>query len=205
MTRKIIDTFLEINNLKGFKQKIPRFSKYSSILVPVLYPLEDWEKNTCHVENWTIVFTLRSSHLKEHAGEISFPGGRIEKHETPLQTALREAKEEINLFTTNIKATISLNDSGTGSGYHIFSFCALMSETEILNFQSSHEVNKLLFLKISTLLKIKSFSETKVLGNVRKKIWHYPIFIQEIGNVDIWGATGNILKDFLVRIQKLSK
>src|SRR4051812_45028633 len=47
--------------------------------------------------DWSLVLTERTSHLSSHAGQISFPGGRIERDETPEQAALREYEEELGL------------------------------------------------------------------------------------------------------------
>lgn len=50
-----------------------------------------------------VVFTLRSSKLRSHSGQISFPGGRLDEGETPEQAARRETEEEIGIERTNIQ------------------------------------------------------------------------------------------------------
>src|SRR3954471_4860788 len=57
----------------------------------VLVPLID------RPEGWQVILTLRPTRLRRHAGEIAFPGGRADPGETPWQTAVREAHEEIGL------------------------------------------------------------------------------------------------------------
>jgi len=55
-------------------------------------------------KNFSIKFTLRSSKMKTHAGEVSFPGGMMEEVDQDIfQTALRECEEEINLQSTNLE------------------------------------------------------------------------------------------------------
>ena len=49
-----------------------------------------------------LIYQVRSQHVKQ-PGEISFPGGHVEKGESPRQAAIRETKEELNLADTNIK------------------------------------------------------------------------------------------------------
>lgn len=159
-------------------------------------------KNYLDINRWKIVFTIRSAHLKEHAGEVSFPGGRIDTGETPQETALREAKEEIGLQPSNIIFTFKLNDSFARSGYHIVPFCSLIINEYNLSF-SEDEVSHVVPLSVGELLKIKSFSEERSLAHLKRRVWHYPISIDGIGDIDIWGATGNILRDILLRIEAL--
>ena len=56
-----------------------------------------------HEDGLTVLLTQRASHLKNHAGQISFPGGRIERSdEGPLAAALRETEEEIGLSRQHV-------------------------------------------------------------------------------------------------------
>lgn len=65
----------------------------------------------------TVLLTLRSARLNAHAGQVSFPGGRMEAGETPEQTALREAEEEIGLDRGLPQLVGRLPDLLTGTGY----------------------------------------------------------------------------------------
>ncbi len=79
---------------KPFRKFKPELSaRKSAVLIPLIK--QD--------NKLKIIFTLRSSKLKSHSGQISFPGGRAELGETSLMTALRESKEEIGLPYQNIK------------------------------------------------------------------------------------------------------
>ena len=60
-------------------------ARHSAVLVP-LYDGPDGAE---------VLLTRRSQALRNHRGEVSFPGGRMDPGETPLQTALREAHEEV--------------------------------------------------------------------------------------------------------------
>jgi 8-oxo-dGTP pyrophosphatase MutT (NUDIX family) len=69
-------------------------------------------------ENWHILFTRRTSTLPEHSGQVAFPGGRADsEHEPPEQTALREAKEEINLEPRDVCILGRLPEIRTISNY----------------------------------------------------------------------------------------
>ncbi len=68
----------------------------------------------------TVLFTQRTAHLKNHSGQISFPGGRAEPVDvTPERTALRETWEEIGLSEERIELVGRLSDYHTRTGYRI--------------------------------------------------------------------------------------
>ncbi len=70
---------------------------------------------------WKILFTLRSDRLADHAGQIAFPGGRTEPGDTgPLQTALREACEEIGIRSEEVRPLGILDPVDTRTGFRIW-------------------------------------------------------------------------------------
>ena len=74
----------------------------------------------------TILLTLRSARLNSHAGQVSFPGGRMEAGETPEQTALREAQEEVGLDPALPQLLGRLPTLLTGTGYSVTPVVALL-------------------------------------------------------------------------------
>ncbi len=80
-------------------------------LAAVLVPL------VTHSHGLTVILTQRTEHLDDHAGQISFPGGRIEPGDDhPAATALRETEEEIGLAANRIEVigSLGLHDTSTG-------------------------------------------------------------------------------------------
>jgi 8-oxo-dGTP pyrophosphatase MutT (NUDIX family) len=75
----------------------------------------------------TILLTLRSARLNSHAGQVSFPGGRMEAGETPEQTALREAEEEVGLDPALPVLLGRLPPLLTGTGYRVTPVVALLT------------------------------------------------------------------------------
>jgi 8-oxo-dGTP pyrophosphatase MutT (NUDIX family) len=67
----------------------------------------------------TLLFTERAAHLKDHAGQISFPGGRIGAGETAVDAALRETHEEVGLRATDVEVLGFLDEFLTGTGFLI--------------------------------------------------------------------------------------
>jgi 8-oxo-dGTP pyrophosphatase MutT (NUDIX family) len=68
----------------------------------------------------TVVFTQRTAHLADHAGQISFPGGRMEEgDEGPAHTALREAREEVGIEPGIVEILGELPDYHTSTGYRV--------------------------------------------------------------------------------------
>ncbi|XP_063626206.1 mitochondrial coenzyme A diphosphatase NUDT8 [Cydia splendana] len=80
------------------KFPIPRRQgKEPTASAAVLIPL-------CDVDNTpSLLYTVRADNLRSHSGQISFPGGKMDKNETLVQTALRETEEEIGLSRTKIE------------------------------------------------------------------------------------------------------
>jgi 8-oxo-dGTP pyrophosphatase MutT (NUDIX family) len=82
----------------------------AAVLVPVVR----------HDTGLTILFTRRTDHLYDHAGQISFPGGRTEAHDaSPAGTALRETFEEIGLPQSQVEVLGTLPEYTTVTGYHV--------------------------------------------------------------------------------------
>lgn len=81
---------------------------YAAVLVPMLKISGEWN----------ILFTRRTSSLPEHSGQVAFPGGRADpEDDTAEETALREAKEEINLSPQDVQVLGRLRELRTISNY----------------------------------------------------------------------------------------
>jgi 8-oxo-dGTP pyrophosphatase MutT (NUDIX family) len=75
----------------------------------------------------SMLLTLRTAHLTDHAGQISFPGGRVDPEDNnPMETALRETEEEIGLSRQHIEIIGSLPDYLTGTGFRVTPVVALV-------------------------------------------------------------------------------
>jgi len=82
----------------------------------------------------TILLTQRTDHLYDHAGQISFPGGRSEAGDSsPAATALREAYEEIGLPHSSVEVLGFLPEYTTVTGYHVTPVVGLVGSPPVLS------------------------------------------------------------------------
>ncbi len=77
----------------------------------VLVPLVD------RAEGMTVLLTRRTDHLHDHAGQVSFPGGRVEGGETAVEAALRETEEETGIPRSRVEVVGRLDDYVTRTGF----------------------------------------------------------------------------------------
>ena len=158
-------------------------TRQSAVLVP-LYEAE----GEVHV-----VLTRRSSNLRSHTSEVSFPGGRSDDGEAPLTTALREAHEEIGLDPQLVRPIGELDmfvTVGSASLVHPM-VGALAARPELV--PASDEVEHILHVPLSELLAD---------GVFREEIWpifdrERPITFFELYGDTVWGATAAMLRQML--------
>jgi len=149
-----------------------------------------------HPERPGLVFTERRLDLRRHAGEISFPGGRQDTpDEDLLDTALREAEEEINLDPSEVEVVGALPPVGTFvTGYKVHPFVGTIPEG--LRFRPNpSEVAAVLLFTLDQLR--EGFAMRRL---IRRGIpIRTPTY--EVGEHMIWGATARILSDLLERLE----
>jgi 8-oxo-dGTP pyrophosphatase MutT (NUDIX family) len=137
----------------------------------------------------TVLLTLRGRHLKAHAGQVAFPGGRIEgEDETPEAAALREAEEEIGLAGDVVRVVGALPQHVTGTGYRVTPVVALVTPPLLLR-PDPGEVDEVFELPLDTLLDPATFSwrEEQMLGRMRR------FWVVRHERHLIWGATAAML------------
>ena len=87
---------------------VPEILRNAAVLVPLVD----------HPGSMNVLLTLRTAGLPHHAGQVAFPGGRLDDTDRdPVHTALREAEEEIGLPPGNVDIVGRLDDYITGTGY----------------------------------------------------------------------------------------
>jgi 8-oxo-dGTP pyrophosphatase MutT (NUDIX family) len=153
-------------------------SRPAAVLVPLI--LDDAAP--------AVLLTRRAAHLSSHAGQVSFPGGRIEPGETPEQAALREAEEEVGLDRAWPELAGRMPPHRTGTGYEITPVLGLLAPGFTLR-PDPGEVAHAFAFPLATLLDPAAPRRERAEWKGRmREYWVWPHAEERI-----WGATATIL------------
>jgi 8-oxo-dGTP pyrophosphatase MutT (NUDIX family) len=156
----------------------------------VLVPLFEDDRDRLHA-----VFTRRRDDLRRHAGEISFPGGRRDDGETLIETALREAHEEVGLPPEAVEVIGALAPVGTFvTNYAIYPFVGLIEPGFEWIVQET-EVAEVLEFALDDLTRSHS------LKRMVRRGMAFKTDVYELDGHMVWGATARILGDLLARLR----
>lgn len=144
------------------------------------------------------VFTRRARDLPQHGGEISFPGGRLAPGETPLDAALREAREEVALDPASVEIVGALPPTGTiVTGFRIRPFVGWIATPPRSWRAQDGEVDEVLELRLRDLAAGFRLQRLVRLGvPIRTPTY-------TVGEHLVWGATARIVRALLRRLGPL--
>jgi 8-oxo-dGTP pyrophosphatase MutT (NUDIX family) len=157
------------------------------IRAAVLVPIVD------HGEAF-LVFAQRTERVGHHAGQISFPGGRVDPGDADdLQAALREAEEEIGLAPGRVEALGALDDTETFATQFVITPWVGVVRGPVAWQPDGHEIGKVIEVPVGALL---------ARGCCRVETWQRDgvardVYFYDYQDVTIWGATARILKQYL--------
>jgi 8-oxo-dGTP pyrophosphatase MutT (NUDIX family) len=144
-----------------------------------------------------VLLTLRAPHLRDHAGQVAFPGGRMEPEDASAEaTALREAHEEIGLLPGQVELAGRLPDYVTGTAYRITPVLGLLPSGLALS-PCEDEVAAIFTLPLSTLLDPAAPQRRQAEWRGRQRefwVWPHPEHY-------VWGATAAILVHLAQRLR----
>lgn len=137
----------------------------------------------------TVLLTQRTAHLRDHAGQVSFPGGRCEPGDaTATATALREAQEEIGLRPAQVEILGMLDEYRTGTGFRVIPVVGLVQPPLDLKLDD-FEVADVFEPPLEFLLKPANFSRHQIeYQGAMREYWAVPW-----QDRFIWGATAGML------------
>lgn len=143
------------------------------------------------IDEPTLLFTKRTETVRDHKGEISFPGGaRHPEDPDLLTTALRETREELGISPDAFEVLGALPPTHTMvSGYVIAPFVGRLRERPRIA-PSPVEIAEVLELPISRLFEVER--EVEAVGGL-----HPTMFVYDVDGHVVWGATGRIVHGFL--------
>ncbi|MDD2883866.1 MAG: CoA pyrophosphatase [Dechloromonas sp.] len=156
------------------------------VLTPaaVLFPIVQ------HPGGQTVLLTQRTAHLRDHAGQISFPGGRVEpEDQSPLATALRETEEEIGLARQHVEVLGYLPEYRTGTGFRVTPVVAAIRPPFELK-PDPFEVAEVFEVPLAFLLNPKNHQQHEL--HYRGALRQY--LAMPYGDYFIWGATAGMIR-----------
>lgn len=161
----------------------------AAVLLPLVYVNKE-----IHV-----ILTRRSARLKNHAGQISFPGGRVEENDlSAKEAALRETEEEIGIPANNIKVVGQLPDLFTGTGFLMKPYVGWVDEGFSIR-TDSNEVEEVFYVPLSFFMDPRNhrLHNAKLPdGTVRS------YFSMPWNSYFIWGATASVIRNLYHRLHQ---
>lgn len=166
------------------QEKIEANKPRKAAVLVLFYPNK--ENETC------FLLTQRASYKGTHSNQISFPGGKIEKHDKSLEhTALRETLEEVGILPSSVEIVRKLTDVYIPpSNFLATPFLGFVNQRP--NFVLNHEVALEIEVLVSDLLNDESITTVTLDTSYMKKI-EVPCF--KINDYIVWGATGMMLSE----------
>ena len=142
----------------------------------------------------SLLYTLRAANMSTHAGEVAFPGGKMEREDSDIwATALRESNEEIGLDPGKVDRIGQLDPSMSRFGIEVTPCVALLQEEQQWEL-SRAETADVFTMPIATMLEEPPYS-TDIFRQrdteIRIPRW------KSAGGLEIWGLTARITAEFL--------
>jgi 8-oxo-dGTP pyrophosphatase MutT (NUDIX family) len=159
----------------------------AAVLVPIIH----------HRGGPTVILTERTAHLTKHAGEIAFPGGRRDPEDaSPVETALREAREEVGLDPAVIEVVGTLPQYLTGTGYQVTPVIGLVPVDFALQIEAG-EVAHAFEVPLAFLMDPANHERRRVVHEDIDRDFHaMPWRCPDTGREHfIWGATAAMIRN----------
>ena len=191
--REVYESFspvdLETGERRGRVPPPGADSRRAAVLVPVLE-----EPDGLH-----LVYTVRKGDLQDHAGQISFPGGSMDPADgSLLETALREAEEEIDLSRDLVEVVGELEEMYIPpSNFRVSPFVGLLPPGAEMVI-APDEVEEIFTVPLKELLAPETFR--RVLWRRDGRDYEVPVFSVRAHKREIWGATAAMTAALLARL-----
>jgi 8-oxo-dGTP pyrophosphatase MutT (NUDIX family) len=147
-----------------------------------------------------VVLTRRAAHLNHHAGQVAFPGGKVDKFDaSPLATALREADEEVGLGADKVEIIGTLDPYQTSTGFRVTPFVGVI-DPHWRPFADANEVEEVFETPLDFLMD----PANRVRHHHDRWATRSYYYAMPWGDYYIWGATAGMLKGLSDRLAVLA-
>jgi 8-oxo-dGTP pyrophosphatase MutT (NUDIX family) len=147
---------------------------------------------------WHVLLTRRTEHVATHKGQVAFPGGKVDASDTDrIDTALREAEEEIGLKRADVRVIGTLPDLITVTQWRITPVVAIIPHPYGF-VPSTNELSEIFDVPLAWLAdpaNLRISTREPAVPGPPIEVFHF-----DYGRYDIWGATARILRTLLGRI-----
>ena len=191
--REVYESFspvdLETGERRGRVPPPGADSRRAAVLVPVL----------AEPEGLRLVYTVRKADLQDHAGQISFPGGSMDPSDgSLLETALREAEEEIDLSRDLVEVVGELEEMYIPpSNFRVSPFVGLLPPGAEMVI-APDEVEEIFTVSLNELMAPETFR--RALWRRDGRDYEVPVFSVDGSRREIWGATAAMTAALLARL-----
>jgi 8-oxo-dGTP pyrophosphatase MutT (NUDIX family) len=153
---------------------------------------------------WHLPLTLRGSQLRQHTGQVSLPGGRVDPGESIEQAALREAQEEVGIDPAAVDVLGRLTPLTIAASRHLL-HPVVAAAAERPHFRIAEpEVERLIEVPLSHLQEPHPIQwEERKHSLPPHSVMDVPYF--DVDNLRIWGATAMVLAEFLAVVSELDR
>ncbi len=183
----MLDSLLEGLNIQPLEDFAPIDDGLPQAAVMILI------KPGCGGENdLQLVMAKKTAHLRKHAGEVVFPGGKLELGETHLHAALRECEEEIGLAADSIDVVGCLSRQVTRYDVAVYPFVALLQKPVEYRLDS-FEIESVFDIPVSYLSQPENVLQETVEFKGKPKVIDYYQYQQ----YKIWGVTALMIKELV--------
>ena len=157
----------------------------AAVLVPILISESGYE----------LLFTVRSNALNHHAGQIAFPGGKLDPDESTDQAAVREMQEEIGIIPSQIIGR--LDQQPSPAGFIVTPIVATVAWPQSVCINTA-EVKEIFTVPLDQLTQLTPHKKTRTIHQQKRTIYFY-----NYNGREIWGLTANIMRNLLNAIEQI--